>query len=69
MVYVTQKTDLIISSLKEKKRASSLEIINFAIENGIDAVEARLILADAVRKGIIRKVPDYDKKVEMFELK
>ncbi|UXD21818.1 hypothetical protein IPA_08505 [Ignicoccus pacificus DSM 13166] len=69
MVYVTQRTDLIISLLKEKGSLTSKEIITHLIEKGVDVIEARVSLANLVREGAIEKVPDYEKKVEVFKLK
>jgi len=48
-------------------RATSRELLEIlAPEHG--PLTARKMIADALRKGEIKKVPDYEKKVEVFVL-
>ncbi len=49
-------------------RASSLELISKLLEKGMDVVTARLSIADAVRSGEVKKVPNYEKEIEEFVL-
>ena len=68
MVSVTPRSE-VVEALKELGgKATSRELLEKLIEKGMDAVQARLAISEAVRNGLIKKVPDYEGKVELFTL-
>jgi hypothetical protein len=60
--------EVILSLLKERNGLTSTEIRDMLIDKGVEfnVIEFREALADLVREGKVKKLPNYEKKKFLF---
>jgi len=60
--------EVILSLLKERNGLTSTEIRDMLIDKGVEfnMIEFREALADLVREGKVKKLPNYEKKKFLF---
>lgn len=49
-------------------RATSRELLDELLNRGIDPVRARMMITEAVREGVLKKLPDHERGIEVFAL-